>query len=144
MTDRWALGASLTALVLVILSHTVAPTRAWALTLALTAFGLNGWACWRVGRVWWARRSSRRSIRHLVRSEAPPGTWGREAWKALHRMGARAQACRREVGETLRALTDEPAGPREAIVRALRYRVEAVRPEAGTTWRFLGRQESEG
>ncbi len=128
--ETWA---SLVALVLSVLSYTVASRPAWALTLLLTALTLNGWAGWRVGRVQWNRWTRRRLLRQLARSRGL--TPDRRLWRDLERLHETVREGRSEVSATLRGIVDEQAEPRRAMMGAVRYRAEES--PRGTSWAFL-------
>jgi hypothetical protein len=130
---------SLVALVLVILSYTVVHTRAGDLTLLLTALILNSWTCWRIGRIQWSRWTRRRLLHRLARSPDLLPTGRRSACQRLlrdlERLRATLREGRSEVSETLRAIVEEQAEPRRAMMGALRYRIE--RDFSETSWAFL-------
>ncbi|GBC85748.1 hypothetical protein HRbin11_02198 [bacterium HR11] len=130
---------SLVALVLVVLSYTVVRTPAGDLALLLTALVLNSWTGWRVGRVWWSRRTRRRLLRQLARSRDPVLTGRRPACQRLRRdlrrLHEAARASRSEVVETLRAIVYEQAEPRRAMMGAVQYRPDEGSPR--TSWAFL-------
>jgi len=130
---------SLAALVLVVLSYTVVRTPAGDLALLLTALVLNGWSSWRVGRVWWSRRTRRRVLRQLARSRDPVLTRRQPACQRLlrdlRRLYETARASRSEVVATLQAIVYEQAEPRRAMMGAVRYRVDEGL--SGTSWAFL-------
>lgn len=133
------MGVSLVALLLVILSYTVTSTPAGDLALLLTALVLNGWAGWRVGRVQWSRWTRRRVLRQLAQSRGltPTGRWpaGPRLLRDLRRLHETARASRSEVVETLRAIVDEQAEPRRAMMGAVQYRPDEGSPK--TSWAFL-------